>query len=274
MNSKLFLLQNRIKELEQLAQEIEILSKKLLDLEDIKIIQPALSIKGQQRYRWARELLIQNNFSGIEEFERCYDGYLPEHKWERVRSRCFEYFENFIQYWTNEYHYKTRTNKPENERKEYYSLFMQHFNKSRSLLLASIEEVISRELPIITQLSFDVASNEFDTADKILQENGKEEIFIRVSGIICRVALERHLMTVIDSRWLKIIMNPPTKKKPESSDYIETLHKNWVITAIQKSKLEHLFKIWNNCAHPKESVNYKDVQGMINDSKDICSFIL
>lgn len=275
MNTKLVLLEKRIKELSVLSEEVEILAKKLLNLEDIKTIQPQLSIKWQQRYRWARELLIQNNFSGIEEFDRCYNWYLPEDWRLRVKQRAFEYIEHFIEYWINEYRYKqARENKESNSRQEYFWLFMQFFRKAQNLLLSSIDEILSRELPIATQLSFELVSEEFDIAQHLLEKNSTNETLIRTAWVVCRIWLERHLLTVIENKQLSIIINPPTKKKAEASDYIETLNKNWIITPIQKSKLEHLFKIGNNCAHPKEVIKYKDVEDLINDAKNIASVIL
>jgi hypothetical protein len=63
------------------------------------------------------------------------------------------------------------------------------------------------------------------------------------SGLIARVALERHLFTVADSRGLQIIKNPPTKKHPDVEDVLQTLTKSGVITAIQKSQSDTLLRI-------------------------------
>jgi hypothetical protein len=76
--------------------------------------------------------------------------------------------------------------------------FEEGFRKARSLVRASEDELLSRELPILTRLSFSVAENEFETAEMLVTENRSNEVMIRASGVIGRVALERHLWTVAD----------------------------------------------------------------------------
>lgn len=97
---------------------------------------------------------------------------------------------------------------------------------------------------------------------------------IRASGVVARVALERHLFTVIDVRNLTIIINPPNKKKPEANDAIVTLVKNTVINAIQRSELESLFIVGNHCAHPRETVTKEDVKRLIDRGRELASIIV
>jgi hypothetical protein len=92
--------------------------------------------------------------------------------------------------------------------------------------------------------------------------------------VIARVALERHLFTVADSRKLSIAANPPSKKNPDVEDALQTLQKGGVITAIQKSQFDSLFKIANNCAHPKEAVLAADVERLIRDGKQLAALIV
>ena len=148
------------------------------------------------------------------------------------------------------------------------------FQKARALLRSVIDEILSRELPVKTQLSFELVAEEFTTAETILLEAKGQEVFYRVSGVIARVALERHLFTVADQRGIVITVNPPHKKKPEAQDTIVSLRKAGVITAIQQSQLETLFKIGNNCAHPQDIIDPADVEKMINDGKQLASVIL
>jgi hypothetical protein len=159
-------------------------------------------------------------------------------------------------------------------RENYYSLFHENFQKARALLLSVIDEIWSRELPITTQLSFELVADEFTTAEIILLEAKGQEVFHRVSGMIARVALERHLFTVADQRGIVITVNPPHKKKPEAQDAIVSLRKAALITAVQQSQLETLLKIGNNCAHPQEIVDPADIEKMINDGKQLASVIL
>ena len=89
---------------------------------------------------------------------------------------------------------------------------------------------------------------------------------------MARVALERHLFTVADTRGIPV---PPSRgKKPEASDAINALKKADVITAIQKSELESLFTVANHCAHPKEAVSEKDVARLIQRGRELASVIL
>jgi hypothetical protein len=46
-----------------------------------------------------------------------------------------------------------------------------------------------------------------------------------------------------------------------------------VINAIQKAELDGLFKIANNCAHPKESVQKADVKRLIERAREMASVI-
>ncbi|NQU77265.1 DUF4145 domain-containing protein [Candidatus Falkowbacteria bacterium] len=264
MNTKLVQLEQRINELEKLANEIVKLAKKLFDGQDV---QPKLSINGQRWYRGARELLVQQDFSGLEEFDNCYEHY---HMGKRgdYRSRAFSDIEQYINRGTNE------RNKLNPNQGDHLDLFIEFFQKARSLLLSVVDEVLSKELPVVTQLSFTVSADEFTTAEEILKSSNNEEVFIRASGVIARVALERHLHTVIDSRGLQLVLNPPNKKKPTANDLLMTLVKNNIITAIQKSELDSLFAIGNNCAHVKENVKFKDTERMIQRSKELSSIIL
>jgi hypothetical protein len=53
-----------------------------------------------------------------------------------------------------------------------------------------------------------------------------------------------------------------------------TLVKHGVLTAIQKSELDGLFAIGNNCAHPKETVRAQDVDRLIVRGRELASVIL
>jgi len=55
---------------------------------------------------------------------------------------------------------------------------------------------------------------------------------------------------------------------------LQTLQKGGVITAIQKSQFDSLFKIANNCAHPKEAVLAADVERLIRDGKQLAALIV
>ncbi|MDO8556851.1 MAG: DUF4145 domain-containing protein [Candidatus Jorgensenbacteria bacterium] len=266
MKSKLIKLTKRAQELEELANEVFSLAKRLSKGE---IVQPDLSVKGQRWYRGVRELLVQQHFSGVEEFDGCYDS----SKNDKQGRRSFTDIQQYINIGTNCYGKKI-TWPPFVQGEECFGLFSEYFQRARSLLLSLAEEVCSRELEVVTQLSFNVACDEFTSAEEILKSYPLIEVAIRASGVIARVALERHLLTVVNSRSLTIGVNPPSKKKPGVSDILNTLEQETVINAIQKSELESLFKIGNYCAHPKENIQEEDVKRLIQRGKELSSVIM
>lgn len=276
MNTKLIQLQQRIKYLDELAEEVYKLAEELSDGQNP---QPKLAQKGQAWYRGCRELMVQNNFSGLEEFDSCYNSQIEHaregHKYQRSFTDIEQYIVIGLDYKAEkEIKPVVMSESDVRKNKEYFGLFSKYFRTARVLSSSLVEEIISRELPIISQLSFEVAADEFETAEILLKNSKGDEAFVRASGVISRVALERHLLTVIDSRGLQIILNPPTKKKPTSDDLLVTLNKNTVITAIQKKEMESLFTIGNNCAHPKEQVKVDDVKKLIEGGRSIAAIIL
>src|SRR5215831_11297425 len=62
-------LEKRVKELASLAHEVLDLGQRKSSGEDVQF---DLSVKGQRWYRGARELLVQQNFSGLNEFTHYY----------------------------------------------------------------------------------------------------------------------------------------------------------------------------------------------------------
>ncbi|MFZ1074987.1 MAG: hypothetical protein WAN50_01295 [Minisyncoccia bacterium] len=273
MSSKLVQLQKRIADLEVLADEAQALAERLSKGEKV---QPDLSVKGQRWYRGAREILVQANSSALEEFDQCYDTSKFPRRGNGIPSRrSYTDIGQYINIGTNSYH-EANWPGPGQEAKghEYLGLFSQYFSTARALLLSVVEEVLSRELPVKTQLSFEVAADEFATAETIFKNANGEEVFYRVSGMIARVALERHLFTVADDHGVKIAVNPPGKKKADVQDVITSLKNSSVISPIQQSQLESLFKVGNNCAHPKEQVIPADVERLIREARALAAIIL
>jgi hypothetical protein len=123
-------------------------------------------------------------------------------------------------------------------------------------------------------LSYALAADEFEKAQGLLDDGKGDEPIMRASGVVVRVALERHLFTVAEARNLTIILNPPTKRKADVADVLNTLVKSGAMTSVQRSHLDSLFAIANNCAHPKETVRVEDVQRLINDGRSAIAGIL
>jgi hypothetical protein len=69
MSLKLIHLEQRIKEIESLADEVLALAE---SMSQGRHVQPDLSVKGERWYRGAREILVQQDFSGIKDFDGCY----------------------------------------------------------------------------------------------------------------------------------------------------------------------------------------------------------
>jgi hypothetical protein len=64
--------------------------------------------------------------------------------------------------------------------------------KARAMVLALEWELLSRELPVKTELSFEVVASEMDAATDLLSNAKGDETFVRTAGMVARVALERH----------------------------------------------------------------------------------
>lgn len=266
MSIRLAQLQRRVEELEQTANRIQELAQRHAQLQDV---QPELQNITQQWYRGARELLTTNGFSGLAEFESCYEDYrdtLVAGKKDRVRVRSdIETFTRITA--TGSQGFTSVEGGLQN-----YKLFLERLRKARALVLSCSEEIKSRELPIKSQLSFEVADDEFTTAVEML-DTATDETLIRAAGVIGRVALERHLWTVTELHNVTITKNPPHKKRADTQDLLTALGKARVITAIQKSELDGLFTVGNNCAHPKEQVNKTDVQRLLARGRELASVI-
>ncbi len=242
MQSKLVQLETRIQELELLAQEILELA-----MQRPRLASPKLALAAQRWYRGARELLAQQNFSGLAELESFYTVNFKDTAAAGVMI--------FLDY-------------------DCYEEFVERFKGAQALVRSLLDEILSRELPVVSQLSFAVSADEFDTACELLDRSQGNEAVLRASGVVARVALERHLFTVADDHSIEVKPNPPTKKKPEAQDVLNVLAKQNLITAIQKSELELLFKIGNHCAHPKETIAHGDVEKIVNRGRELASVIL
>ena len=253
MITQLIQVQQRICELESLADEIgRLVDKYYLDDGSIDC---ELSQKGQKWYRGCREILAHNKLSALGEFEECYRSPSQDHR---------DAYYNLDHVLSAKSRRQIGMTSPQ---------FWDGFRKARSLVLASTEELLSRELPIATRLSFSMVQDEFEKAAAILADNRSDEVMIRASGVVARVALERHLWTIADSRNLTVAKNPPNKKHADVNDLLTTLVKEVVITQVQRSHLDSLFAVGNNCAHPKEVVRADDVGRLISEGRSLSAAI-
>ncbi len=211
-------------------------------------VQPELNTKGQRWYRGAREIMVQQKSSGLVEFDQCYTAFIKD----VITGSAYAVGSGLITYLE----------------------FVGEFNSARALLIAVAEEIESRELPLKTQLSLAISADEFDRALELVDSSNGDEVLLRAGGVIGRVALERHLWTVVESHGLTVEKNPPHKKMADTQDLLNTLVKASVVTPIQKSEMDSLFTVGNNCAHPKEVVMKSDVQRLISRGREPASVIL
>ena len=166
MNSRLIQLESRVKELEALADNVFALAN------EVRVgnkRQPELQIKGQQWYRGTRELLAQHGFSGVKEFDDLFYG---RTEWQGKLIHKGLSIDNFF-----------GLDPGQSATGDFDGFFAKPFQKARSLLLSLEAELMSRELPIRTQLSFALTADEFATAEALLNQHSGDEALLRVCFI-------------------------------------------------------------------------------------------
>jgi hypothetical protein len=154
-----------------------------------------------------------------------------------------------------------------------YNDFRSSFADARGLIAGSLERAKSLEYDTVIRIRSELVSDEFDTAQQLFDTAGGDESILRAAGTVGRVALERHLFTVADARGVEIKANSRSGKKM-AQDVINGLEKAGVISKIQKSELESLFKIGNNCAHPKEQIKAEDIERLLRRGKELTATIV
>jgi hypothetical protein len=260
VSSHLKQLEARIKELDKLYAEV--FQSAQAHAEGDPKGTADLKQKAEEWYRGARGLLERENFSGLPAFDWCYEAYYPDiHDTSRM-TRSFSCISYFIYAGYNSM--STKTSLP---------YFCETMVKARSLLNACVSEVKSRELSLLGELSFVVAADEFETASNLFRSS-QEETITRASGVVARVALERHFRTVAQERSVTIVKNPPTKAHPDFADITLSLRNAGILTEVQRARLDVLYRIGNNCAHPKEVVNRHDVEELIRDGRSFAGLIV
>jgi exonuclease VII small subunit len=250
MRTKLIQLEERVRELELKAIEIE--SSASLFYDGNSLIQPSLHSRCHAWLLGAQGLLEKLYPEKLELFEHLYTG--NEGVWRFIRTMERD-SPNAITFSKN------------------YTMFKSSFSEARGILIGSLERLKSREFDVVLQLSSALVLDEFETARQLFETAKGDESMLRAAGAVARVALERHLLTIADVRNIKIEVNPPSKKKAEAQDVLNSLAKANAITAVQKSELESLFKIGNCCAHPQESIRSTDVDRLIQRGKELLATI-
>jgi hypothetical protein len=240
--------EQRVAELEKMADEVLELAAKFSNHDDV---QPELTIKTQKWYHAAHGLIEKVYPEKVEWLEHCMGG-----------NDGMSGLLDMVHSWPLE-----RLNK------NYFS-FRQSFATARGLVHGSVERAKSLEYDTVIELSSQLTTDEYETARQLFDTAKGDESVLRAAGTIGRVALERHLFNVADAKNVPVIVNPPTKKNADTQDVINSLEKAGVITKIQKAEIEGLFKIGNNCAHPKEAIKTGDIERLLQRGKELSTTIV
>lgn len=116
------------------------------------------------------------------------------------------------------------------------------------ILKSCLDRFESSLYDIRTTLQADLFDCEIDAA-KHLQKRG----FLRASGAVCGVVIEKHLSQVCINRNISL-----TKKDPHISDYNEALKNNNVYDVVEWRRIQHLADLRNLCDHNKDREPTKD----------------
>jgi len=126
------------------------------------------------------------------------------------------------------------------------------FRQQLAILKAVSKRFESTLFDIRQLVQADLFDSELDTSEELLK-NG----FIRASGAVAGVVLEKHLSQVCDNHGIKL-----RKKAPGISDFNDALKKEGVVEVPQWRFIQHLGDIRNLCDHNKQTEPTKD---QVND---------
>ena len=114
------------------------------------------------------------------------------------------------------------------------------------------------------ELESNIFDSELDSAKELLKKK-----FLRPSGVICGVVLEKHLKNVCDNHGIQI-----AKKDPGISEFNDKLKESKVIDVPTWRKIQLLGDIRNICAHNKGvEPTAEQVQDLLDGTKFIISTI-
>ena len=132
-----------------------------------------------------------------------------------------------------------------------------------TILKACLEKFDSKIYDIQAILQADLFDTELDSA-RYLLKNG----FLRASGAICGVILEKHLSKVCDDHGIKI-----SKKDPSLATYNDALKEN-VYDTIEWRRMQRMADLRNLCDHnkPKEPTK-EEVEELISGTDRVIKTI-
>lgn len=125
------------------------------------------------------------------------------------------------------------------------------FEQQLNIVKAARELLESTLIDLTSILQADLFDSEVDSARALVKSG-----FVRASGAICGVVMEKHLGHVCDVHKITI-----RKKKPTISDFNDKLKESDVITVPQWRFIQHLADIRNICDHAREREPSKEEVG-------------
>lgn len=129
----------------------------------------------------------------------------------------------------------------------YPAIAIANLIQQKSILKACLEKFDTKIYNIQAVLQADIFDSELDSA-RYLLKNG----FLRASGAICGVILEKHLSKVCDDNKIKI-----SKKEPTLSTYNDALKDN-VYDTMEWRRMQRLGDLRNLCDHDKKKEPTKE----------------
>ncbi len=253
------ILKRRVSELENLADEIEILGKKIMqqapvflrrkeeydDVEsyyweavssELREVQHKAVLMYQRWYTLASQLVKDYLPERSSEFSTCY---ATERAWRSGIMSCLQF---------------TCLAKDKNL---LLKDFMNDFDLQRSILsiLPDVAEI--KESNFRKKISTDIARSEIEQAERLLGEG-----YDRAAGCIAGIALELHLRTLCDVNGISY------SSKATIQPFLEALDKVGKLDKTEKKYMEYLASIRNKCSHPND-VTKNDVKVLIDGVKKL-----
>ena len=123
-----------------------------------------------------------------------------------------------------------------------------HFRQQIAIVKAVLRRFESSLFDIRQLVQADIFDSELEAAGELLKRG-----FVRASGAVAGVVLEKHLRQVCENHKIKF-----RKKAPTISDYNDALKKQNVIDTPEWRFIQHLGDVRNLCDHSKDSDPTKD----------------
>lgn len=137
--------------------------------------------------------------------------------------------------------------------------------KMQSDIVRSLEPLINDYFyNLELELEANIFKSELDSANELLKKK-----FLRPSGVVAGVVLEKHLKNICDKHGINI-----TKKEPGISDFNDKLKEEKVIDTPTWRKIQLMGDLRNLCAHNKGvDPTQQQVKELLDGTKNIISTV-